>query len=123
MSDMSVGNCLVCGRVRYDCACDEPGTSEQSPLRGELASLDEPEKNALWVLGRIDALKSTGLVAGAEVMTPKGVALFDQLDAAGYRPSVRAIRECLADMNGVAESDVPDEMVALVYRYREKNPC
>ena len=121
MSDISIGHCHVCGRVRYDCVCDMPGTDEREPLR-EFATLTREEKCVLWVLGRLDMLKKAKLVDTSVEVTPRGIAAFDQFEASGFRPSISEIRNTLAAMNEINPSEVLDCMVGLVYRYREDDP-
>ncbi len=65
----------------------------------------------IYVEGRGQALIAEGLMSGPVSITPKGIAIYDQLMASGWKPQREIIRRMLQD-RGMAENDL-DKAVAL----------
>jgi hypothetical protein len=45
------------------------------------------DKTIIWCAKVIDDLKAGGLVEGAPALSPKGLALYDQIKAEGFEPT------------------------------------
>lgn len=80
-------------------------------------------KVCLWVAGRIRLLKIHGLVGGPVDVTARGLALYDQLAAGGFRPQFPSeIRSALAAYQRTPPEMVDEELVLLVERWQEPAP-
>jgi hypothetical protein len=56
----------------------------------------EGQENMLFVMGTIDEFKKAGLLhTEVSPITPLGLSMFDQLEATGFRPSIKEIRSVL----------------------------
>lgn len=52
---------------------------------------------SLWVFGRLDELVRRGWVSeGSHAITVRGRALYDQLEATGFRPTLDQVRSTIA---------------------------
>ncbi len=117
MSEASMPHCLICGRVEYDCFCDRPGVDGEP--NAALDEFDRAEKSVIWAYGRLDYLRREKICkAGGMGITVSGLALYDQLCASGFKPSVEETIEALCEINGCEEVDIPRELIAMVYRYK-----
>lgn len=52
----------------------------------DIEQLDTPKKALIWTIGALRQLTIWGLMAGRDMITPKGLAAWDQLDSCD-RPS------------------------------------
>lgn len=61
----------------------------------------------ILVLGALQGLKEKGLVSGGEgcQLSPKGIAVYDQLKASGFAATPREIRAAMRAIQAECESD------------------
>ena len=69
-----------------------------------MLELNERKKTALYAFGVMHELCKLGLMAGGDkAISPKGLALFDQIKASGWRPDKDELRGCVGLMCGYDE--------------------
>lgn len=87
--------------------------------------LTEGQKATLWVAGCIGELRRLDLVDGPKLTTPKGIALFDQLDAARDRldPDVleNRIESMIHILFGKKFSDFSKLRELIMHFYEDRN--
>lgn len=60
--------------------------------------LSKGEKVIIWVQGMLLGLQEEGLVELRGELTPKGISLYDQLEASGYQPTAEEQRHAIEHM-------------------------
>lgn len=74
----------------------------------------------LYTAGALAELKQAGLISGGiRNPTPRGIAVFDQLCADGYRPSFEEIRRALNVLISGQEPDKLFQLALLVNKWEE----
>lgn len=72
-----------------------------------IEDMEYGQKAMLWVYGRLNDLKEKGLVdGGSEQVTLRGVSVYDQLVATGFKPTMEDVVEIMGIMNIVTPEDI-----------------
>ncbi len=79
--------------------------------------MTDAEKIVLWTMGALAEITKLGLIYGPPRITGKGLALWDQLDASGFRPSNEGIDMVLA--SEVADAEARGQIADLVRDFRD----
>lgn len=82
-------------------------------------SLSEKAKTILYVWGRIGDLIDAGLIGGIKEITPKGIALYDQLKSTGMTVSEVDARLALSVVQDCHPNMVEQDLVRLVCHWRQ----
>lgn len=86
----------------------------------DLPSFSHEMKVALWVSGALEELKIAGCIGGGSYeATPKGIGMFDQLHASGFRPTESETRAALAAFMKRSSDQIEPEWITLVSRWDE----
>lgn len=87
-----------------------------------MAELRDCDKPTLWVFGAIHWLTEHGVISGGLQLTAKGLALADQLQATGYKPTDVEICRVFSDIahhqDGLSNRD--DVMLLAMQKYRDR---
>lgn len=83
-------------------------------MENEIDNMTDQEAYAhhVYVEGRGEALIAEGKVSGEPLITPKGIAEYDQLLASGFRPRRFIVRAILERYHGIPDSKL-EEMTDL----------
>jgi hypothetical protein len=89
----------------------------------ELDELDQHKfAVVVWIFGRAEDLKDAGLLEiGGSHITPRGVHVYDQLKASGFKPTTEEIRSLISYLMPEEDEKTIDDLVTLFDK--DEQPC
>lgn len=88
-------------------------------------SEEECSNTILWISGVMRELIDKDLVTGeALAISPRGIAMYDQLRASGFKANLELVKQCLVDLELIQNIGEADAFIKLIvlHESEKENP-